>query len=405
MRTCIVRAAIVLALTPVAAGAQSLSLTESEAVARATASGPRAIAIRAPIEVAKADVIAANRWPNPRGTVNRESAASITEYISTLGQVLPVTGRRGLAVDAASAHADAVASRADEETRRLRADVRLAFADLVAAQNRERELTRAAVRIRDLAGVLARREMAGDAAGFDRLRAERESRDIDADASALVIGRANAQAALAEFFTDIATMAVVAVPSNVTRSPLPSLEELIAGAEASRGALRAFQQEVTSAHLAERAAARSLFPEPEVVAGTKSSNAGAGDIGTVLAVHASIPLFDRAQPERAAARARGAQARAQADVFRSILRARITALRAEVDERRRAADRYRASFDDNADLERIAQVSYDAGERGILELLDAYRTGALGRLRQVDLDLAVRRAEIELEFVSGWEIQ
>jgi outer membrane protein TolC len=56
------------------------------------------------------------------------------------------------------------------------------------------------------------------------------------------------------------------------------------------------------------------------------------------------------------------------------------------------------------ELERIAQVSYDAGERGILELLDAYRTGAAARVRQAALDASVRQAEIELEFVSGWEI-
>jgi outer membrane protein TolC len=57
------------------------------------------------------------------------------------------------------------------------------------------------------------------------------------------------------------------------------------------------------------------------------------------------------------------------------------------------------------EIERIAQVSYDAGERGILELLDAYRSGSSARVRQAALDLAVRQAEIELEFTSGVEIQ
>ena len=55
-------------------------------------------------------------------------------------------------------------------------------------------------------------------------------------------------------------------------------------------------------------------------------------------------------------------------------------------------------------IERIAQVSYDAGERGILELLDAYRIGASARIRLAALDLAVRQAEIELAFATGWEI-
>jgi outer membrane protein TolC len=50
-------------------------------------------------------------------------------------------------------------------------------------------------------------------------------------------------------------------------------------------------------------------------------------------------------------------------------------------------------------------VSYDAGERGILELLDAHRTSTAARLRLIELDAAVRQAEIELEFASAWEIR
>ena len=75
-------------------------------------------------------------------------------------------------------------------------------------------------------------------------------------------------------------------------------------------------------------------------------------------------------------------------------------------ERRQAADAYRASTAASAtQLERIAQVSYDAGERGILELLDAYRSSGAARVRQAVLDAAARQAEIELELVSGWEIR
>ena len=85
---------------------------------------------------------------------------------------------------------------------------------------------------------------------------------------------------------------------------------------------------------------------------------------------------------------------------------RSAVLIAALVERRDAAERYRAQAMNSADqIERIAQVSYDAGERSILELLDAYRTGSSARVRQVTLDAAVRQAEIELEFTSGWEIQ
>jgi outer membrane protein, heavy metal efflux system len=157
--------------------------------------------------------------------------------------------------------------------------------------------------------------------------------------------------------------------------------------------------------LAERAAERRRIPEPEIVAGTKSSTAGGGDLGSVVTVHASIPLFDRARPERALALAKGAQAEARLNALRLTLRGQIAALRGVVLERRAAADHYRAEATRTADqIERIAQVSYDAGERGILELLDAHRIGATARIRQASLDAAVRQAEIELEFVSGWEV-
>ena len=127
--------------------------------------------------------------------------------------------------------------------------------------------------------------------------------------------------------------------------------------------------------------------------------------GSVITVHASLPLFDRNRPERALAEARARQAEARAEAFRVALRTEIAALRAAVIERRETADRYRtAAVNGAGQIERIAQVSYDAGERGILELLDAYRTGASARVRQAALDAAVRQAEIELEFVSGWEI-
>jgi cobalt-zinc-cadmium efflux system outer membrane protein len=142
-----------------------------------------------------------------------------------------------------------------------------------------------------------------------------------------------------------------------------------------------------------------------VVAGTKSSSVGGGDVGSVIGVQAVLPLFDHGGPERAVAQARASQAAVQLDAFRVALRADVNVAHAAASSRRDAAARYRASAIATAgEVERIAQVSYDAGERGILELLDAYRTSALARLRQATLDAAARRAEIELEFVSGWEI-
>jgi outer membrane protein, heavy metal efflux system len=407
MRSLFVLVALAAALFPTSVGAQTEVLTEAQALAQLAPDNPRVRAVNAPVDVARADVLAAGRWPNPRVTYDRESVAGVTEHLAMVGQVLPITGRRPLEVSAASALVDAASGRAGDQVRRLRADLRLAFADLVAAQDRERELTGIRDRLQQLAAVLARREAAGDAAGFDRLRAEREVLEIDIDRATTAADRARAQTTLRGYLTGApASSMIVAVAAGPVRGVLPSIDELMARAEQRRGEIAALRHEIDAASFSERAAEKRIIPEPEVIAGTKSSNAGGGDIGSVVTIHVAIPLFDRGRPERAAARARRSQAEAQLEALRIALRSQIAAWRDLVVERRSTADRYRTTaVPASADLERIAQVSYDAGERGILELLDAYRSAATARIRQSALDLAVRQAELELEFVSGWEIQ
>jgi len=404
MRAAVVCATLAVVLLPVRAGAQSLSLTEAQALERLSPDSPRVRAMRAATDVARAEVRAAGRWPNPRLTFDREAVAGTTEYMTMVSQSLPLNGARGLQVQAATALADASTGRVDDEFRRARADLRLAYAQLVAVQVRERELTAARDRVRLLAEVLAKREAAGDAAGFDRLRVERELLDLDADLALAGTDRTRAQATLTSFFAGpLDANRIVAVSASNVHPPLPTVEALVERAESVRGDLRALTKEKQAAGFAEQAAGRRRIPDPEIVGGTKTSSFATGDVGTVFMVHAAVPLFDRSQADRAVAQARAQLVEARAEVFRVSLRAQIVAVRAVVEQRRAIADRYRRSAGSDQ-IERIAQVSYDAGERGILELLDAFRTGSAGRLRQALLDAAVRDAEIELEFLSGWEL-
>src|SRR5262245_53020147 len=238
MRTAVLCASLAVVFTPSSARAQAISLTEADALSRLSEDSPRVRAIRAAIDIARADVQAAGRWPNPRLMYDRESVAGITENMWMVAQPLPVTGRHGLEVQAASALVQASSSRSDDAVRRARADLRLAFAQLVAAQVRERELTTARDRLKELADILAKREAAGDAAGFDRLRAEREVLDFDADRTGASIDRARAQAALAGFFGgSIEPSQLVAVGSAPATSVLPPVETLVQRAVSTRGGL------------------------------------------------------------------------------------------------------------------------------------------------------------------------
>src|SRR5919106_1263878 len=201
MRTSFVCAALSAVFVPMIAGAQIVTLTESEVLAQLSAESPRLQAARAGVDVARADILAAARWPNPRVTFNRESVAGIAENMLMVSQVLAVTGRRRLDVSAATARVEASSHRAEDQIRRIRADLRLAYTDLWAAQERERELTRNRDRLSELAGILGKREAAGEAAGFDRLRAEREVTDIEANRGVAAADRAQAQAILTSFLT------------------------------------------------------------------------------------------------------------------------------------------------------------------------------------------------------------
>src|SRR6476659_621904 len=132
MRT-VVLCAIVAMVVPSHARAQSVPLTEAEALVRLSLDSPRLRAIRAAVEVARADVLAAGHWPNPRLTYDREAVAGVTENMAMVSQQLPITGRRGLEVQAASAMVDASSNRSDDAIRRAGADLRFAFAQLLAA--------------------------------------------------------------------------------------------------------------------------------------------------------------------------------------------------------------------------------------------------------------------------------
>jgi outer membrane protein, heavy metal efflux system len=382
-------------------------LTETEAVARLSLESPRARAIHAQADLIRAEGLAAGRWPNPRVTASREAVSGVTEGYLLVSQALPVTGRRGLQVDSASQQARAAELRADDMLRRLRADVRRAFVDLSVEEARERELGATLAALQSLADALERREKAGDTAGFDRLRAEREALDAAAALGDARARRARAQGALASFFFPTPDPASLhAAPLVADHAPLPAAKDLVARAETTRGDVLALDRDIEAARLAGSAADRSRIPEPEVVAGLKTSNVGDDRRGSVFSLIASIPLFDQARPERARADARERLATAEREALRAEIGATVRGLRQAAQERRTTADAYRLmSLPKSDELRRIAQLSYEAGERGILELLDAYRSASDARLRVLDLDAAAAHADIDLELATAVEIR
>ena len=276
----------------------------------------------------------------------------------------------------------------EAQIRRIR-ESHLRYTDLWEAQERERELT-PAIDLWSLADILGKREAAGDAAGFDRLRADREVTDVDASRGLASADRARAQATLAGFLPRRGWIEAVRPRNHLT--DVADGRRALGPRRDSRGDL-ALARELDAAGFAEQAAARRSIPEPEVVAGTKTSNAVGGDVGSILSVHVSIPLFDRARPERALAQARGRQARAESRLLRQTIRAQIASWRAAVVERsasRRALSRHsrQAGQVRSSGSRRSATTPASAASSSCSTRI---ATASTARVRQAALDAASAR--------------
>ena len=223
------------------------------------------------------------RWPNPRVTFNREAVAGVTENMVTVTQPLPVTGRRGLESSAASA---LWLRRARVEPTTRSAVHAPSFACLRRPcrlrKLAKRELTRSRDRLRELAEVL---DASGSSrrSGWLRSSARRARSDWTSRLmwSAARTDRVRRRRAVAAFFADPdgPSTTIVASPTAPTSTPRcrrsrnwwrerswSAAKPLALRAGDRGGALRA-----------SRLPSGVCVPEPEVVAGTKSSNVGGGD--------------------------------------------------------------------------------------------------------------------------------
>src|SRR5262249_61771923 len=116
--------------------------------------------------------------------------------------------------------------------------------------------------------------------------------DVDADLAALTTDRARAQATIASYLGNSvdASRIVASTDTTAADAQIPSVDALVERALMVRGELRAINNEADAARLAVQAADRPRLPEPEIIAGTKTSSLQGGDIRSDFPVHADAPV-------------------------------------------------------------------------------------------------------------------
>ncbi|NMO14620.1 TolC family protein [Pyxidicoccus fallax] len=394
-------------LVALPAHAAERALTLDEALRLALERNPDVRAVEAEVGAARARQAGASLLlrNNPELEAalgpRRDGGDSTMQYGVSLTQPVEVGGQRAARREEAQALHIAAEARLVAQRVSLVAQVREAFGRALAA-GAQVELAAEAV------------ELAGQAlqAAEERYR-EGDASRIEVNTARVEAGRARRERLVAEGRRKVAlgalmllvgleadeSVAVQGTLEPASTGPLPELSQWMTRARDGRRELVVAREELRAAEAGERLAAREAIPSPRLgVAYNREEDAHIvqGTLGLTL------PLFQRNQAERGAARARAIQARAALEGMERRVAQEVQLAM----ERRRVADEALRSFTgevleaarENAEL---ATEGYRAGQLDFLQLVLLRREALEARRGHIEALEELNAASAELERVVG----
>lgn len=389
---------------PVARAETQLTLHECRT--RVLAASPVLAAAVADSVAAAGAARQAGAVPNPEltfevenfgGDLSRWGEAEVTW---SLAQNLGFLARRGAAAEAGRRGREAAAAGLVAARRDLLIEVERRFVALQVAQRRV-ELLDGEVGVADsLTAAVGALVAAGEVSPVElsRARGERALAAIDRDAA--VAGVRRAATVLAELWGGADGDAARAAGELATGVAVPTRAEVAgspaAGPEVARQAAVVARQAALG-----RLARAQRWPDPTATGGVRRF-AASGERAFVAAIALPLPLFDRGGGAVAEAGAREAQARHELRALGARLRAARLAAWDDLDAAIGAERALRETVVPEAARVRAAlDEGYRRGKFGLLDVLDARRTLAAARLRQLDALAALHAARLELESRLG----
>jgi cobalt-zinc-cadmium efflux system outer membrane protein len=370
-------------------------LTEDDAVRIASGSQSVVALTAAQLDIARSDVERERRWLNPALDYTREAAGE-TEQFLTLTQSFDLSGRRALRRRAAELRVEAAQQDVAGQQLVLARIVRSEFSRASNQQDLVRALTAWSSKIGAAAETAARLQAGGEVSGYDRRRLERErigaEARLGAERGALVAAQRRLAGLLGVENLDAVTL------QRPTAPAIPDDTELTARVE-QRPDVLAIAKRIEAATLDARAAQRWRVPLFDLTAGMKNTEA---DSGAIFGAGVSVPIFNRNQDELLRANAQLVLLNAERSLLLTRTRGAVSGLAVEARELRSAARLFREqALPTSERLTATAEAAYRAGEVGILELLDAYRTALDAEIEAAELEQRAREAEIELTRALG----
>ncbi|MDP2195034.1 MAG: TolC family protein [Rhodocyclaceae bacterium] len=373
-------------------------ITEAEALRLGLSRPEFSDLLQARVGEAEADALAAGTWANPTLELTRDKTGVTRETSWQLMQPLDLSGRRGLREDAARHRIRASESDNLARKNERAVELRRAFHDLLHRQETLRAVGEWSARFAVIGSVVDKLARAGEVAGYDRRRLEREQRSAEAR---LAETHADLERARARLAALIGRTVVEGVDGRLLPEPPPAMPALQARL-AARPDLSALAARVDAAQ-ADNAAARRNLPELTVGIGGKRADDGAlRENGNLVMLALSLPLFDRQQAGDRRSAAQAQAARAELDLARQQAEGELAGLHRQLTQLIIAAERFRGTAaTPSAELVRIAETAYRAGESTILELLDAYKGALEAETTALALEWKAREVRIELDQLTG----
>lgn len=388
------------ALNGTIASAQA-ALSEAEVARLAREESPAARVVNATALRSAADVRNAGLWPNPSIELERSQALEgMDDSDDTLSIAVPlISGRQAVSGSVARVNSSRADLTRDQSRAPIVATAVRMFYRVLAAERGVSLLRDAQDQLEDARRVLESREAAGETSGYASARLALEVELARSQLAQAEVGREAMRVRLATHLGLPSPRAVEGTFDVSAPPPLVQLQEFAFERCAEMVAVARLQR---TAERARRSAYWAWFPELSFRASYRGITGSPETQGYVAGLEIGLPLFNRGQGvvaqanaalESATARSASVANRVAGNIMEA--RARLVGLLAE---RARFA---RVGHEHVELLRRAAQTGFEGGERTLVELLDAQRASVSVFRRSLELDLAVRLADVDLRRASG----
>jgi len=358
--------------------------------------------------LAESDMIEARTWANPEFSYDQETMddgpENITERSYMLSQEFSISGQRAIQIEAARQRIDAEAGYIAQWRLEKTAEIKQKFYELLYRQEMMEVYKQMRSAMDSLEMVMQERKNAGDISGYDLGRLKQEK-------SFLVAEQSQAQAEQKRFIQEFSSL--IGLSGNTGRHWLdvsgklfPQEDsrplEILLEQAADQPGLKAMKLQAKAYETDELHAKRSWIPDLTLGIGYKDTDEQDGD-AILFGASLPIPVFDRNAASLKKAQAGRQQLQSEYTLALSEKKGTIRGLWYQ-DKELDAAVELLDCEDCNALLE-TAKIAYKAGEIGVLEILDAYRSAFEHRMQHLTLKREARMVRIELEMNTGGIIQ